>query len=342
MEKVLKFELFDATYPHNAHAVSILNTEPEYSPWLLNSFIQIEGWDNENIDFEDFWILECPLLGHQRISKKLVLEKWNAYLDFMIEMIGCGYYVYLVVDTAKIEVYKSTGYPHDMLVYGYDESGFYVADFFDGAGYGKGRVTYDEMQEALSLRQEYEEHWIFNYDIILLWVKKGKDASFSPERVKLSLEDYLLRNRTKYWYHRSQKCYVPHRYELIYGTDVYGIIYNHIDMPMKTGELLEHWRQVFHLWYEHKRWMKQRLAYMQNNSFLRNAGRYINEYAEIERSSEILISLCIKYSLTGNRDILKRMRSRLQRMEIAEKRIIPLISEDIVVEEELGQRGLVW
>ena len=101
MEKILKFELFDATYPHNAHAVSILNTEPEYYPWLLNSFIQIEGWDNENIDFEDFWILECPLLGHQRISKKLVLGKWNAYPDFMIEMIGCGYYVYLVVDTAK-------------------------------------------------------------------------------------------------------------------------------------------------------------------------------------------------------------------------------------------------
>ena len=58
-------------------------------------------FENTNIDFEDFWILECPLLGHQRISKKLVLEKWNAYPDFMIEMIGCGYYVYLVVDTAK-------------------------------------------------------------------------------------------------------------------------------------------------------------------------------------------------------------------------------------------------
>ena len=69
MEKILKFELFDATYPHNAHAVSILNTEPEYYPWLLNSFIQIERWDNENIDFEDFWILSVPSLdirGYQK------------------------------------------------------------------------------------------------------------------------------------------------------------------------------------------------------------------------------------------------------------------------------------
>lgn len=338
----MDFELFDATYPHNAHAVSILNTVSEYYPWLLNSFIQIEGWDNENMDFEDFWILECPLLGHQRISKKLILEKWDDYLGFLIEMIECGYYVYLVVDTGKISIYKSAGYPHDMLVYGYDESGLYVADFFQGARYGKGRVTYDEMREALNLRQEYEEHWIFNYDIVLLWVKVGKDAVFSPERVRLSLEDYLLGNRTQYWYHRSQVCYVTHRYELIYGIDVYGIMYNHIDMPMKTGELLEHWRQAFHLWYEHKRWMGHRLTYMQKIFSLKNADRYISGYAEIEQRSKILMALCIKYYLTRNQDILKRMRGRLREMEIAEKKIIPLIIEGIIVDAESGQRGLVW
>ena len=342
MGNILKFKPFDATYPHNAHAISILTTAPEYYPWLLNSFIQIEGWDNENMDFEDFWILECPLLGHQRISKKLILEKWDNYLNFMIEMIECGYYIYLVIDTGKIAIYKSTGYPHDMLIYGYDESGFYVADFFHVAGYGKGKVTYDEMQEALKLRQEYEEHWIFNYDIVLLWVKEGNNAVFSPERVRISLEDYLSGNRTKYWYHRSQKCYVTHQYELVYGADVYGIMYNHIDMPMKTGELLEHWRQGFHLWYEHKSWMRQRLVYMQKNFFLMNADSYIKGYAEIEQGSRILMALCIKYYLTRNQDILERMRVKLQEIEMAEKRIIPLIIEDIIVEGESGQRGLVW
>lgn len=47
------------TYPHTAHALAILQNDTQLYSWLLNSFIQIEGWDNENMDFEDFWILEC-------------------------------------------------------------------------------------------------------------------------------------------------------------------------------------------------------------------------------------------------------------------------------------------
>lgn len=82
----------------------------------------------------------------------------------------------MVVDVKEIAVYKSgISYPHDMLIYGFDHNNreFCIADFFNGSKYECGIAGYDEVLSAISnMSVQYEQHWIFFYDIILLSVKK--------------------------------------------------------------------------------------------------------------------------------------------------------------------------
>lgn len=64
-----------------SNALAILQNDRRIYPWLLNSFIQVEGWDGANLDF---WILECPLLRYQRVGKDL-LERFGIVVDQFIK-----------------------------------------------------------------------------------------------------------------------------------------------------------------------------------------------------------------------------------------------------------------
>ncbi len=73
---------FTSTYPYNANAISILTCHEKTFPWLYNNFIQLIGVKNKSdinclLDFFDFSFEKCPFLEFQKISKQLIMEKWD-------------------------------------------------------------------------------------------------------------------------------------------------------------------------------------------------------------------------------------------------------------------------
>ncbi len=329
------------TYPHTAHALSILQNRPEIYPWLLNSFIQIEGWECENMDFEDFWILECPLLSHQRIGKDFLREHGITIPDFIKDSIDHGNCVYLVVNTDVIAAYGAADYPHDALIHGYDEEKriYYVADFFNGSRYGTREVPYEEIGHALTLSKEAENHWIFRKDIILLR-NNGAMGKFSPERVKQSLDAYIKGEPTRYWYHRSQACYVRHPYELVYGMDTYRTLYAHLNAA-KGGRVLEHWRQVFHFFYEHKKTMFARLCYMEQNGYMVHGERFAEAYMDIKEKAHFIREQFLHFH-DGSAYDFEKAEKFVEGIEQAEGILLPEIRDSILTDSDDRSCGLVF
>lgn len=333
------------TYPHTAHALSILMPYSQYHSWLWNSFIQIEGWDYENMDFEDFWILECPLLQHQRIGKDFIYRKYSLIGNFVQESLDMGYYVYLVLSMNDLDMYGESIGPHDVLIYGYDLRNqiYYVEDFFNGKRYGTAQISMEAFNKAVELLPEsYEKHWIFYYDIILLKPKKNIKAYFSPQRVKSSLQAYLDGKQTQYWYHRSQFCYVRYNYELLYGIQTYQILYRHIDYILQEKSLLDHWNQVFYFFYEHKNTMLNRLIYMSEKGYLRKGKSYIEIYKRIKEKADYIRMAILKFYCGGHVDI-RKIKEVIKRIEVEEREIIPEIINDIVVDDDkkINANGLI-
>ena len=330
------------TYPHTAHALAILQNDKKIYPWLLNSFIQVEGWDGENLDFEDFWILECPLLRYQRVGKDL-LERFGIVVDqFIKESIDFGYYVYLVLNTELLSVYGNVSYPHDAMIYGYDnlKEVFYVADFFNGKRYGTAEISFSDLSKALKLSRVAENHWIFRHDLILLKINEEYSGDFSSERVKSSLAAYLRGEKTKNWYHRSQACYVKHQYNLCYGMHTYTILYNHIDSA-ENGFLLEHWRQVFHFFYEHKKTMEKRIIYMTKNTFLTNGKLYCDAYSEMKKKAYVVREQFLKFSKNEFCD-LELAEGNVKYIEKKELELIPYLINDIIIDNGNSTCGLIF
>lgn len=57
------------TYPHTANIAAILWDNARIYPWLLGRFINLYGLNNEDMDYEDCWILDCRLYSIKELIK---------------------------------------------------------------------------------------------------------------------------------------------------------------------------------------------------------------------------------------------------------------------------------
>lgn len=238
--------------------------------------------------------------------------------------------MYLVLNTEPLSVYGNVSYPHDAMIYGYDnlKEVFYVADFFNGKRYGTAEISFSDLSKALKLSRVAENHWIFRNDLILLKINEEYSGDFSSERVKSSLAAYLKGEKTKNWYHRSQACYVKHQYNLCYGMQTYTILYNHIDSAEK-GILLEHWRQVFHFFYEHKKTMEKRINYMNQYGLIKAGELYSAAYSEMKNKAYIEREQFLKKTMSKPYDLVLA-REYTKDIEKKESELLPLLINDIL------------
>lgn len=320
------------TYPHTADMASILWNDKKIYPWLMNCFIKLHSWDLENMDYEDFWFLDSPIIQCDRINRKIVRETWGNYLLFLCNMLNEGYYMYFCVNTSAISAYGPSNYPHDLMIYGYDslKQVFYIADFFQGKRYSRSIAKYSEIERALDYEEDlYKNHWIFHNDFIMIKPNYSEGNSFSIHRVKASLIDYIEAEPSKFFYSRLKLNSPDAITSYVFGKDCYKILYNHLKYSKDTnGGLLEPWRQAFHLMAEHKIVMCERICYM-GSQFLNHWDRYYYEFMELSRNQKGCENLYIKYTITKKNEILEKINERIQKVENTEYDILKDMILDI-------------
>lgn len=332
MKKILPIYNTPITsYPHTADIASILWKDKYIYPWLMNCFIKLYGWGTEHIDYEDFWMMDCPAILCERLNKGLIIKGWKNYIAFIIEALNFNYYVYLVANTKEINAYGKLWIPHDLFIYGYDDINceFYFSDCLESGKYMSSSVSYAELEKALSYdEKKYTFKWMFHDDIILFKPNTNIKLSFYPDRVKTSLEEYLNSKPSYNIYGRLHFLRPNEEKRYTYGISCYKIIYQKIDESIANNIVTGRWKQIFHLLYEHKVVMYERISYMQKK-YLNNANEYKAIYKKASDKLLICQNLYIKYSLKKDPCILYHILSIFKEIEQLEIECMTHMISDI-------------
>ena len=124
------------SYPHHANLLSILSNNQEHLAWFYNHYFQlaIRESQDKGLDFYkrlDFYIgygvftliKNCPFIADHGLSIDLIRMKWDHIVDFMIDSINCGYYIYFLIDEFYISAYQNAlmkqHFFHDIMIFEY-------------------------------------------------------------------------------------------------------------------------------------------------------------------------------------------------------------------------------
>ena len=156
--KILPYKTNKNGYlPADTVSISILNSYNDHTSFLY-AFYNLfcfecyysNGYIIHNVELD--W--ECPTLSRKEVPRS-VLHSINdlSIIDFIISSINEGYYIYLTLDSSKINCYNHNNMvfmPHPLLIYGYDQikKEFYIADYFRNSTYSHNKLSYNEFNNA--------------------------------------------------------------------------------------------------------------------------------------------------------------------------------------------------
>lgn len=322
-------------YPMYSNAISVLNQYEKAKEWLLCNFIQL-AFNGNALLFYDFNYKLCPYLQIQRISKDYLLKLKIDILDFIVQSISYGCYVYLLVHKSDISAYayrspeerEKDDSVHDIFIYGYDKSRkeLYISDNFVNGIYSHEICTFEEFNSALENVSANNESKLGFMGTIELWQYYEKGLkNFNINRVIDSFSDYICAKATTEW--NIMDCRDKYAEpKLVFGLECYNSLKERV-LNTKPQYV---YIQDFHLLWEHKKQIRKICLYLSEKKFI-NAIDFICVLDEICESSLIIRNMMIKYSISGKETIKARVISRLNDLAVIEKRVLERLIRSIKV-----------
>ena len=153
----------------HATLFSIVQDNEYAFQWILSNYIQLRLVINKEkklyfLDFlpGDSCLRRCPYLMLQPVLDIQIKNNYKNILDFMIQNLKMGLYIYGIFDIGKI-LNKTKTMPHEMFVYGYNlaDEYFYVRDFiFNRGRYESKTIPFNNMINAYN--NIVDEDFMFN------------------------------------------------------------------------------------------------------------------------------------------------------------------------------------
>ncbi|MDP4145984.1 MAG: hypothetical protein Q8936_16095 [Bacillota bacterium] len=328
--KILPMELPPIDlYPYSANKLSVLLSHKETHPWFFSNFIQTWISKDRPSSFRSYWsdflffsgYKFCPFYKTSTISRKLVQHKWNSIIDFIIDAIDLNYYAYLNINAGFIPEYESKEekhWRHDIFVFGYDKKNetLKIADFFKGYKYYYSEVSFKAFQQAYDNFNLTNETDFFNG--ISLESFENTDYEFDINFISNSIKDYLDGCNTTITTDLSE---LENKDDAAYGIEVYDVLGKHLqDISMGKSNFLD--IRPFHMIYNHKTVMIQRLKYLEKLNYIKNADKFIKDYIDLESQSLNLRHDILKVIITRSDKVLDRARTKLEPISIREKQVL--------------------
>jgi len=303
----------------DANAIAIISNQKHTYPYILSHFIQLFSWKYH----ESNWVFElyitdyfkffkkCPFLDTQRIRKDIINKHWRSNIDFIIDMLNQGYYIYLIVNTRYISSYKPSrthDLNHDMFIYGYDqiENEFFIADNFNHGAYSFEKCSYSELENALGNLNPDKIDVGFNNAIYLLSYKESNTKLLDLNRIQQGIRAYL--DGTEF-----DDCKDPNG---SYGIEVYQDYQSYISL-LKLGQAEIDYRPI-HVFYEHKFLMWKRIEYLCEHGILRDDSKLLQEFEQISKWSIVIRNLVLKFSITKDKELLDKIPKQLDVIKCTE------------------------
>ncbi|PWW03210.1 hypothetical protein DFQ01_107107 [Paenibacillus cellulosilyticus] len=311
-----------------ASVLSIISDDlKKIQPWIMTHFIQlryVEDWDVLFFDNHHVLFATCPWIESHGLSREFMSVKWRTFKDFIIDAISHDYYIWCHVDRYYLppsSAYHNRHHDHELLIFGYDvdQNKVHFADYLSDGKFAKFTHTecgLDEMEEAF---------WSMNSDnphltSINLLRKREYRYSINLDYVIESIQRYLF----------SKPTYTMHLYKTIdvYGLDIYYKIItknerigNHPEFEMDV--------RIYHLLWEHKKLMKDRILYFMENGLVHQSS-LADACDELVNNVLIIRNMSMKYNVSKDIKLLQRINSKIASLALQETEMLKTLLSNLV------------
>lgn len=300
--------------------IQIKENENTYYHWLYRNFIQIscDVTDvNRPIDYlysvERNWRFDS--INYFITSNETPLHLINEYgvLRFIKECIDEGKYLELLLDQYYIPErteFHCIHYLHQNLIYGYNDHDkiFYLLGYTNNGKLSGMQVSYSDIKYQFSKRKCVRDIYVLEYE------QDGYSIEYHKEYIIKMIKQYLIGYNSSY-----DIAYLIEPRKRIYGMKCYNVLLSDEGMERLLTD-----RRILHLFYEHKSLMKDRLSYLKYYGAIEpKAWEEIStNYDEVVRIAFNIRSLSVKYSKTGDNEIIKKIKAGLKDMQIIEEKTL--------------------
>lgn len=339
------------SYPGRANFYAIAEGRKELYPWLMERYIQTESYFNKETFSCDIDFFLTPQI---RYSSNMALEAQNAFcqyienfslfteiiginriIDFIKNQILEGYYIVIDINTGYIPAYKmDIPHMHNMMIYGFDDQleSFHIADFMKNGRYMFEICKYAELLNAIETFGDLDS--IFypskKSKISLLKIKEKVQVEFHVHEFRKELGEYLVlteKDRDLFlqtnWFNVCDNDYRS------FGITHFDNLANYLWYCQDKEHIIENYR-VFHVFYDHKKAMYQRIKYLNESVLdceceLKIYSNIVKEATEIRNS---YLKSCVKKSI---RDYGK-IAEKIMMLKICEQDTLETLYEKLEIE----------
>ena len=284
--------------------LSIATVEPGAWDWMSSEFIQtytfgVNELDNSYLNFKiyqrshnlDYKTLEC-------IDMSSNIDKLNMGEDIIKlfkMLIDNDYYIFINCNNYYVpntSWYHKQHFPHDFLLYGYDDdrSSFNFFAYGNTIKLSRWEISYEDLMKAYysnDIDIIYEREYR-----LILYKRKTNLPGIDIERLRWLLADYLDSVDT---FARE----VPGRdrdgYKYSWGLDTYDVMLRYYKRAKDDRSFL--FRNEFYGLYDHKQFMRKRAVYLNDNSDIKVTSELLESMEEVEKRAYETFQLVLKNNM---------------------------------------------
>lgn len=315
-------------YQYLGYALSVVMTHEEALPWVYYQFIQLSSPNYQWLDFyhphdfSDYPWLETNEMDCADLNAEQVINTW-------VHLINEEKYLVMFIDEYYLShtaFYQEEHYSHDLMLHGYDlEQGvFWGSGYNRDFQYGHYSIPIEELLAAHFSFQESNKRLItIRYQQAPVHSIKLISTVVSLEGLIEQLQDYVD-SRPSSWRRNDIQQANAH----FYGMEIYAILQNNIQTFIDNHTKAD--IRAFHIWYEHKDAMEQRLEYLSQtiaglSVILEQYPTLMTSLKEITRKATIIRNLLLKYNKGGNVASLERASQLLDTMRSEEEQTLQMV-----------------
>lgn len=280
-----------AYMPWEASTLAVAMGNENIKLFIYNNYIQLGlRWINDyhtGIPIPNLYFLDTPKgITIRSVPYPVYFINCDDFIKNIKSLIDKEYYIYLNIDTYYIKSYSNYHnifFLHQLLIYGYDCSGFYIADFFSQGKYSFGYCTFEELNNA------------FNSALKDLSVKSWDDdlILFKVVEENIDLDIYCMINNIRCFLDsRNFSNYTENQLYDFYGIKIFEQIDKYLQLCQNNKDMVD--ERIFNCLYTHNKLMVERIDYIYQKTNNKHLMQLSQKFKVLQNLCDLNQNLCMK------------------------------------------------